>query len=460
MKKRGAETEEVWKDLFSALRLEDWDEAITSVDDLIKKEPTDPDHFAKRGDLYLKEDNLPSAIAAYKTALALYKKAALTGKAILTCKKILTVSPQDQNAKKDLSSLLKTHSKEAALRLEIPHADLKKKAQPADDMKRLRGFLTSEKLPAFLKSVPSELLLQNMAMVKFKPGQNVITEGETGESVFVLVRGVAEVSSTIQGKRVVLASLGEGDFFGEMAFLTSKPRTATITAFTDCDLIEFDKPRLERLLEPRPHMLRDLYQTYSSRIETTMSKLKTTAKNLSGNLRELALPDMLQIFDQSKKQGVLFISAGGEAGSITFRDGTISDASFGRLRGEDALAHLLSLDDGTFTFTPKEIGPGVIEKPIHYLLMEVARLIDERDVLRKFVPDDKMRLVLRNISTIDNRDLKAVVNAVRKGASTIVDVQKVSRLSRIRVELAVARLVKSGFLTAEGLAPKKSTHAV
>jgi CRP-like cAMP-binding protein len=56
----------------------------------------------------------------------------------------------------------------------------------------------------------------------------------------VLARGNADVSAERAGEQVHLALLHEGAIFGEMALLNSSPRSATVTAQVDCDLLEFD----------------------------------------------------------------------------------------------------------------------------------------------------------------------------------------------------------------------------
>ena len=74
--------------------------------------------------------------------------------------------------------------------------------------------------------------------------------------MFVLVRGEAVV--TLAGTEGELARLRDGAFFGEMSLLTGEPRTATVTAITDCELLEIattafrrvvmaDAPMLERI---------------------------------------------------------------------------------------------------------------------------------------------------------------------------------------------------------------------
>lgn len=67
-------------------------------------------------------------------------------------------------------------------------------------------------------------------------GEVIVREGDAGSSMFVIARGEAVV--TMEAATAPLARLKMGDFFGEMSLLTGDPRTATVSASTDCELVE------------------------------------------------------------------------------------------------------------------------------------------------------------------------------------------------------------------------------
>jgi eukaryotic-like serine/threonine-protein kinase len=67
-------------------------------------------------------------------------------------------------------------------------------------------------------------------------GEHIIREGESGDEVFILASGRVLVYRTVDGERVPLSELGPGEVFGEMAILTSSPRTASVVALEDCVL--------------------------------------------------------------------------------------------------------------------------------------------------------------------------------------------------------------------------------
>jgi hypothetical protein len=75
----------------------------------------------------------------------------------------------------------------------------------------------------------SEQIARLLKVRPFKKGETVIMEGSGGAAFFLIDSGQAEVTS----KGVHLATLGPGDYFGEVALIDGGPRSATVTATTD-----------------------------------------------------------------------------------------------------------------------------------------------------------------------------------------------------------------------------------
>lgn len=71
----------------------------------------------------------------------------------------------------------------------------------------------------------------------FPAGTVLFREGEQGEEMYVIHAGSVRITKTIRGREKFLAELGQGEFFGEMAILNNKPRSATATVSTDAKLI-------------------------------------------------------------------------------------------------------------------------------------------------------------------------------------------------------------------------------
>ena len=102
------------------------------------------------------------------------------------------------------------------------------------------------------------------------------------------------------------------------------------------------------------------------------------ARGVSGSLQEMSLPDMVQVLWHGRKSGSLKIRGAGESGEIHFVDGSVYNALWGTLRGEEAFYAMLKLSDGDFVLDPKFRAPqAVITASPEALLLEGMRRLDE-----------------------------------------------------------------------------------
>jgi small-conductance mechanosensitive channel/CRP-like cAMP-binding protein len=100
-------------------------------------------------------------------------------------------------------------------------------------------------------------------VVLFEAGLPIVREGEPGSSMFVVKQGQASVS--LSGTDGELARHQPGGFFGEMSLLTGDPRSATVTAVTDCELIEIGADAFRRVVEGDPVVLEQVTSAVSKR---------------------------------------------------------------------------------------------------------------------------------------------------------------------------------------------------
>jgi uncharacterized protein DUF4388 len=119
-----------------------------------------------------------------------------------------------------------------------------------------------------------------------------------------------------------------------------------------------------------------------------------------GSLKELPLPDIIQLVSVSGKTGVFALKRDGNSnGEIYLRGGQIVHAQVGDLRGEEAVYELAIWPEGDFVFTPgMETELTTIQKSNTNLLMEAARRIDEWQVLSKRIPSTRLVPVFTNQS--------------------------------------------------------------
>ncbi len=83
----------------------------------------------------------------------------------------------------------------------------------------------------------------------YKPGEAIVKEGDIGDYSFKILSGKVEVTKKSNGKKKVLAELGEDEIFGELAIFTKQPRTATVTALQTTTIRIMDRESVEKELE-------------------------------------------------------------------------------------------------------------------------------------------------------------------------------------------------------------------
>ena len=96
-------------------------------------------------------------------------------------------------------------------------------------------------------------------------GKTLITEGDTGREFFVLIDGSAEVARG--GKKV--ASIGPGDFFGEIALITKTPRNATITTTSPVRALVITDRAFRQLLDRAPQIQIGVLTALAERLAPT-----------------------------------------------------------------------------------------------------------------------------------------------------------------------------------------------
>src|SRR5437870_10091121 len=124
-------------------------------------------------------------------------------------------------------------------------------------------------------------LVKEMDLEQHREGDIIISEGESGSSMYVIAHGEVKVYTRATGNTggsVYLAKLGEGDFFGEVSVLTGKPRTATITASQPTELLRLDKEKLDNALGKYPGIRKVLDEFYKKRAKHTVEAMIESLK--------------------------------------------------------------------------------------------------------------------------------------------------------------------------------------
>jgi tetratricopeptide (TPR) repeat protein len=162
-------------------------------------------------------------------------------------------------------------------------AAAKKKEEPAAGKSEPLFFRPVPRSPLFevLSNEERDALVKEMDLESHEEGAVIISEGETGTSMYIIAAGEVKVYTRGPGDgggSLYLAKLGEGDFFGEVSVLTGKPRTATITASQRTELLRLDKSKLDNALARYPGIRKVLDDFYKKRAAHTVEAMIETLK--------------------------------------------------------------------------------------------------------------------------------------------------------------------------------------
>ncbi|MCH9650069.1 MAG: cyclic nucleotide-binding domain-containing protein [Deltaproteobacteria bacterium] len=138
----------------------------------------------------------------------------------------------------------------------------------------LANELATSTLFTLFDPVALEEILASTNLRSYQEGDIIVTEGEEGASLFLLVEGQVKVFTRGQrGEHLRLAELGPGDLFGEVSVLHGKPRTATITAKSPISAIEVTKDDIDRISAKHPQVRLLLEDFCEQRAQSTIEAL-------------------------------------------------------------------------------------------------------------------------------------------------------------------------------------------
>ncbi len=132
---------------------------------------------------------------------------------------------------------------------------------PASDMLKL--------VPFFANLTPEEVqsLSEHLVPRRFNAGQIVFHLGDPGGLLYIITRGKVKIShSNPDGQEALLAILGPGDHFGELALLDDSPRSATAESIEPSEMLTLHRDAFTRFLESNPAFAHHVLYTLATRI--------------------------------------------------------------------------------------------------------------------------------------------------------------------------------------------------
>lgn len=119
-----------------------------------------------------------------------------------------------------------------------------------------------------------------MKTEKFPAGKLIFSEGETGAEAFRILSGSVEISIQDEGQKLVLATLGRGEIFGEMAMIEHRPRSASARVLDATEVEVIEREDFQKILTQGGESLIPYLSTIFERLRVTNDRLLTALDRL------------------------------------------------------------------------------------------------------------------------------------------------------------------------------------
>lgn len=116
----------------------------------------------------------------------------------------------------------------------------------------------------------------------FRAGDVIIREGAEADAAYLIESGRVAVYRTVDGREVALATLGEGDIFGEMALVDGRPRSASVRAAVYTVCIVITREGFQRLIAEGDPLMRALVARFVRVLREQNDRLADHARARDG----------------------------------------------------------------------------------------------------------------------------------------------------------------------------------
>ncbi len=283
----------------------EYDKALTAVADELARNPSQFNLLLRQAEILGMAGDRDRAVRVYRELAEGYARDGFYAKAIALYKKVLRLEPALEDVTSELARLIEEDQRsrlplEERLALERPSdrsevtLDLDDTPLAADatashrdnheEADRLRNKeLEASRLFTGFPEGALEAILASTELRSYAEGDIIVTEGEQGSSLFLIVSGEVKVFTRGErGEHVPLAELGPGDFFGEVSLLTGRPRTATITAKDEVTAIEIARDDVDEIAATHPDVLEVLRSFYERRAQETVEAVISRMRQDAG----------------------------------------------------------------------------------------------------------------------------------------------------------------------------------
>ena len=287
-------------------------------------------------------------------------------------------------------------------------------------------------------------------------GQLIFQEGDQGDAAYIVEEGAVEISVRSGRKTKIIATLGPGEIFGEMALIANAPRSASAHAIGDCTLLVLRRHRLMKPIEQADPLTQLLLQMMTERLNETsrlMAGRKRVRPTTATHLNALeAVRDMALKRVSTERQ----LRRGIEAGEFLLHYQPIVRLSDGAFAGSEALMRWYQPENGFISpvdFIPLAEDTGMIVEMGQWGLQRALESHAEFLKAHRARRNDPLPFISVNVSAAQLIDSDETRNLAETVASSSLDPEAV------KLELTESLLMQDPDQAATALALLKDTGA-
>ena len=189
--------------------------------------------------------------------------------------------------------------------------------------------------------------------IELKANDSLFREGDSGDSLFVVLTGKINIVKTIDGKIGILESYGRGELVGEGAFLSGMPRTAGGVAKEKTSVLKIDRASLEKLPQ-LAQIMETIWRLFSwHRFDNALRGDPLWSKKMSAQKRQhwfahgvmKNLPMKAELSVPESHSHVFLVSGRANIGGIEFNGPTLVPFTTGRTIYAERVVHMVVLPD-------------------------------------------------------------------------------------------------------------------
>jgi CRP-like cAMP-binding protein len=246
-----------------------------------------------------------------------------------------------------------------------------------------------------------DFIVERLKFKSYEADETICKIGDPGDIMFIIISGGVKICIYGQenNEEQVVASLGPGDYVGEMALLTGEPRSASVITTEPSEMFLLHKNDFDVILEKFPSISLGIGKMMSKRLRETLTKAanlpklkpEAVSQGPKGLLKDTQLIDLITFCESNSLTGQLILQKNDQKGIFNYESGELATVALGELRDDKALDEMLYWDDGTFeiiarplTLEQKKKQQAEVDKDVKYILIVSHSLVVRKLIERAF----------------------------------------------------------------------------